>query len=80
MTVVVRGSDLTAYDLCPEIDSYMHSVEENLRADGRSWSKYQRNPVPFVVDVLNDFGQVPAGFSGDYQKLVKEVAKKYCGR
>lgn len=80
MSTLLQASDLTVYDLLPEIDSYMHQVEENLRQDGRSWNQYQRNPVPFVIDVINDFGSVPAGFSGDYQKLVKQVAKRYCGR
>ena len=42
----------TVWELCPEFDSYLPEVEGCISMDVREWQKYQKDPRPYVVDLL----------------------------
>lgn len=47
---------VTVHDLIPGFGSYVHDMEQNLRMDAATWADYEHNPVPFLLDLVLDFG------------------------
>ena len=46
----------SVYDIIPDFGSYIMDTERNLSGDHEEWSKYKSDPVPYIKDVLLDFG------------------------
>jgi len=46
----------TIYEICEYIDSYLHEVEQNISHDRKTLTKFRTNEIPFIVDILGDFG------------------------
>jgi hypothetical protein len=73
----------TVHDLIPEFDSYVHDMEQNLKMDGEDstdWQDYLANPVPYVTDLLLDFGDWTKFVDEDYRVTAQMAAKKWAGQ
>lgn len=74
-------SALAVYDLLEYYDSYVADLEWSLQHDKLSWRRYQRDPEPFLVDMLSDFGTFPAGVEGDEAiQMARTAVRKHLGR
>jgi hypothetical protein len=66
-----EGECIDIYDLIPDLDSYLEDVERNI-GHPVTWKE--------VVDVLNDFGNVPIHWlPGKTKWVIETLAKQYCG-
>jgi hypothetical protein len=49
-------SKTSVYDLIPDFGSYLADLESSLSFDKRELRRYEKNPRPYMRDVLMDFG------------------------
>lgn len=77
---VTSLSEITVYEVLPGFDSYVADMEVNLKMDPETWAQYRENPVPFVTDLLLDFGEFDPKIDGDHaQDVVDEVVTTWAG-
>jgi hypothetical protein len=71
----------TVYDLIPDFGSYVADVERNLAMDADDWARYQRDPRPYLADLLWDYGSFPRDADvADVEAAVDEALDGYLGR
>lgn len=64
--------DVSVYDILPYFDSYIADMENNLQGDPDTWALYETNRVPFIIDLLGDFGE------GDWTPTeIKNAAERH---
>lgn len=68
--------ELTAFDLCPSFGSYLNDMESCLQRDAEAWKKYSENAVPFISDMLCDFGTFPPEIDHQDYEAVRKVADR----
>lgn len=72
---MLAEQELGIYDILPDLGSYLADLEGSLQymevalGDGQDWDAYQSDPVPFVVDVLLDFGTWPDSIQAGAERI-----------
>lgn len=74
---MIKITPLTVYGML-ELDSYMADLENSLSALGDDdYSDFRKDPEPYVIDMLSDFGSVPdLGLSDDAALAFIKIAAR----
>jgi len=67
--VTIRVSASTAHELNEYIDSHMMELENSFSSDADMLEKFRANEVPFVIDILSDFGKFPADLQAGFNAI-----------
>lgn len=71
---------VSVYQLLPDFGSYLSDLENCLQGDRADWNKYRKNPVPFIVDLLLDFGRFEGMADDQAVAAANAAAKQWAGR
>jgi len=66
---MIRVSASTAHELNEYIDSHMMELENNFSSDADMLEEFRADEVPFVIDILSDFGKFPADLQAGFDAI-----------